>query len=233
MSKSNGAETGFLELVLENKIASGGVLEDIGSGIQASGTAGDLYLALHTADPGESGDQTTSEATYDNYARTAIARQDASWTVSGNQAVNAADIDCPTADPGTPTNVLKFWSLGTDASGAGNILYRGHIGEAVKSGTGKASNDTLTVPGHTLAVDDEIVFYALAGDTLPTGITEGVVYFVKTVSGNDLTISTTQGGATLNVTADGAFVVGRVVSITVTQNIQPTFPAGQLSIAEH
>ena len=33
-----------------------------------------VFVALHTADPGEAGDQTTSEATYTGYARIAVAR---------------------------------------------------------------------------------------------------------------------------------------------------------------
>ena len=33
-----------------------------------------LYVSLHTADPGEAGDQTTSEATYTGYARIAVVR---------------------------------------------------------------------------------------------------------------------------------------------------------------
>jgi hypothetical protein len=40
----------------------------------------DLYLALHTADPGEAGNQTTSEATYTSYARVTVARSGAGFT---------------------------------------------------------------------------------------------------------------------------------------------------------
>src|SRR5882762_5387367 len=44
------------------------------TGLPASATVGSLYLSLHTADPGVTGDQTTSEATYTSYARVAVAR---------------------------------------------------------------------------------------------------------------------------------------------------------------
>lgn len=40
-----------------------------------------LYVNLHTADPGEAGNQTTSEATYTSYARVAVARTSGGWTV--------------------------------------------------------------------------------------------------------------------------------------------------------
>lgn len=49
-----------------------------------------LYVSLHTGDPGEAGNQGTNEATYTSYARVAVARSGAGWTVSGNQAQNSA-----------------------------------------------------------------------------------------------------------------------------------------------
>jgi hypothetical protein len=50
-------------------------------GLQPSATAGNLYISLHTADPGADGDQTTSECAYTSYARVAVARSGAGWTV--------------------------------------------------------------------------------------------------------------------------------------------------------
>ena len=40
-----------------------------------------FYLSLHTGDPGEAGDQTTSEATYTSYARVAVLRTSAGWNI--------------------------------------------------------------------------------------------------------------------------------------------------------
>ena len=52
MSKSNTFENDLLQLLFNNVD-----IADIGdaAGIQNSATAGSLYLALHTADPGEAG----------------------------------------------------------------------------------------------------------------------------------------------------------------------------------
>ena len=61
MSLSNAAETDLLELIFNN--TSWPNVGDV-SGLQPSGTAGSLYIGLHTGDPGEAGDQTTSEADY-------------------------------------------------------------------------------------------------------------------------------------------------------------------------
>jgi hypothetical protein len=85
-----------------------------------------LYLALHTADPGEGGSQTTSEATYSSYARIAVTRSGSSgWTVSGNTASNAALAQFPQCTGST--NTITYVSIGTASSGAGQILYSGAL----------------------------------------------------------------------------------------------------------
>jgi hypothetical protein len=51
------------------------------TGLVGSSVAGSLYVSLHTASPA-AGDQTTSETSYTGYARVAVARSGAGWTVS-------------------------------------------------------------------------------------------------------------------------------------------------------
>lgn len=70
MSMSNASETALLELLFKNTAWA-----NVGNaaGLQPSGAAGNLYVALHTADPGEAGSQSTNEVSYTGYARVAIA----------------------------------------------------------------------------------------------------------------------------------------------------------------
>lgn len=84
-----------------------------------------LYVALHTADPGEAGNQTTNEVAYTGYARVAVARSTSGWTVSGNTVNPVAAISFPQCTGGTAT--ATHWSVGTASSGAGKILYKGTI----------------------------------------------------------------------------------------------------------
>ena len=88
-----------------------------------------LYVALHTADPGEAGSQTTSEATYTSYARVTVARSGVGWTVSSpagvGTTVNAALIQFPQCTGST--NTITYVSIGTASSGAGQILYSGAL----------------------------------------------------------------------------------------------------------
>jgi hypothetical protein len=58
------------------------------------------------------------------------------------------------------------------------------------------SNYTITVPDNTLAVDSPVYFTAGADAELPTGLQENKAYFVKTVSGNDITLKATIGSGT-------------------------------------
>jgi hypothetical protein len=122
MSLSNAFETSLL-----NHIFNNAAIANIGdaSGLPASATAGSLYVSLHTADPGEAGSQTTSEATYTGYARVAVARSAGGWTVSGANAVNAAAINFPAATAGS--NTLTHFGIGTSASGAGSLLLSGSL----------------------------------------------------------------------------------------------------------
>jgi hypothetical protein len=85
--------------------------------------AGPFYVALHTADPGNSGTAVTSEATYTGYARQLIARTTAGFTVNGSVATNAAVILFPTRTAGSET--ITHFSIVTTASGAGTIIERG------------------------------------------------------------------------------------------------------------
>ena len=68
MSMSNASETALLNLLFNNTDWA-----NVGdaAGLQNSATAGSFYVALHTADPGDAGNQTTSEASYTGYARVA------------------------------------------------------------------------------------------------------------------------------------------------------------------
>lgn len=88
-----------------------------------------LYVGFHTADPGEAGSQTTSEAAYDDYARVGIARSGAGWQVVGNQADNLVEITFPecNASFGVSTETITHVSIGTASSGAGQILYSGAL----------------------------------------------------------------------------------------------------------
>ena len=93
-----------------------------------------LFVALHTADPGEAGTQATSEATYTGYARVTLARAAGGFVVTANSVSPAANIDFPSCTAGT--NVATFWSVGVAVSGATKLLYSGAISPTISISAG-------------------------------------------------------------------------------------------------
>ena len=79
-----------------------------------------LYVSLHTANPGASGSQTTSEAAYTSYARVAVVRTSSGWTVSSTSCSPVANIVFPTA---TET----YFGIGAASTGTGVLLYSGTL----------------------------------------------------------------------------------------------------------
>lgn len=126
MSKSNSCETNLLTLLFNNTDWAN--IGDAG-GLGGSTTAGSFYISLHTSDPGEAGTQTTNETAYTNYARVAVARSGAGWTVSGNQVTNAAAITFPQC--GVSGATITHFGLGRASSGAGELLYSGALNDSL------------------------------------------------------------------------------------------------------
>jgi len=122
MSLSNASETALLSLLFNNTAWAG--IGDAG-GLQPSAAAGNLFIALHTADPGETGNQSTSEAAYTGYARVSVARSAGGFTVAGNQVSNTATVQFGECTAGSAT--VTYFSVGVATSGATAILYRGAL----------------------------------------------------------------------------------------------------------
>lgn len=140
MSKSNTFENDLLKLIFQ-----GTAIANLADNA-ASSPATDLYLSLHTADPGEAGDQTTNEAAYTGYARVAVARTAGGFTVSGHTVSPAGNVDFPEGSGGSGT--ATHFGIGTAASGAGKLLYKGAISPSIAMGNGVAprvkSTSTVT-----------------------------------------------------------------------------------------
>ena len=114
MSKSNYYESQLIEATF-------------GSGAISPDSA--LHVSLHTADPTEAGNQSSSEATFTGYARQLITGP-AGWTTGQDNAVNANDIVFPEASAGS--ELITHVAVGADLAGAGNILYFGPLSSSVQ-----------------------------------------------------------------------------------------------------
>jgi hypothetical protein len=140
MSKSNTTENDLMQTIFNNVA------------LPAYGTI--YYIALHTADPGEAGVQTTNEATYTDYARVAVARTAGGWSVVGNAASNVAEITFPecNASFSPSTETITHVSIGTASSGAGQILYSGAL---TAPGIIVSALDTPRFPAAALVIQED------------------------------------------------------------------------------
>jgi len=123
MSMSNTLENRIGLLIFNNTDAA-----NIGdsTGLRGSSTAGSFYVSLHTGDPGETGTAVTSETAYTGYARVAVARSGAGWTITNNSVSPAANIDfgeC-TASPG---GAITHFGIVSTSSGAGDLFFYGAV----------------------------------------------------------------------------------------------------------
>lgn len=119
MSFSNATETDILNYVKGT----------------APSWAGDAtwYWAAYTANPGEAGTATTSEAAYGSYARVSVTRA-TGLTVSGNTLSNAAQVQFPTST--VAGSDITHVALVTTSSGAGQIIGRMTLTSAIPTAIG-------------------------------------------------------------------------------------------------
>ena len=120
MSFSNTAETAVLNYIF------------VGTNVSWDANT-DLWIALHTADPGEAGSAVTSEATYGSYARVTLTRA-SDFTVSGNSVSNANLEQFPQCSSGSET--ITYASIVTSSSGAGTIVVRAALNSSIPVSTG-------------------------------------------------------------------------------------------------
>ncbi len=181
-----------------------------------------IFVGLFTAAPGEGGGGT--EVSVGAYARQSVA-----FTApTAGAGDNSADVTFPvaTANWGTVTH----WAL-FDLAAAGNMIVYGPLGDPSKIFQATAADDTYHSETHGLTNDDEVIFKALQGHALPTGLVADVKKFVINVSGNDFGISDTFQGASLDITADGMGQVAIFKEKIINTDDQFKFPTGNLDVA--
>jgi hypothetical protein len=131
MSKTNTFENQLLLHIFNN-----GNVANIGdaTGLRGSTAPGSLYVSLHTADPGEAGDQQSNEIAYTGYARVAVPRAGANWAVANNSVTPVANVEFPAGTGGSGT--ATHFGIGTSPTGAGTLMYKGAINPNIVTGDG-------------------------------------------------------------------------------------------------
>lgn len=132
MSISNATETAILRLIF-NATAWANYADNAASTPQTN-----IGVSLHTADPGEAGDATTSEIAYTSYTRVNVIRTTGGWTETTGTVVPVANIDFPagTGGAGTAAFFATAKSNATPPTGAQAILWSGTVTPNIVTGNG-------------------------------------------------------------------------------------------------
>lgn len=119
MSKSDTLESDLLKLIFQG-VAIANMADNA-----SSSPLGSVFVALHTADPGEAGNQTTNESAYTNYTRVTTSRSSSAWTIAASTISNTLAVTFPTG--GATGSTITYFSVGSSFSGAGRIFYSATI----------------------------------------------------------------------------------------------------------
>lgn len=179
-----------------------------------------VFSSLHTGDPSTTG---ANEATGGSpaYARKAVA-----WSAaSGGQRVSSGSQTFDVA-AGTYYWIGKF-SLVT----AGTYYGAAPLGgQTPKVATAANSGDVFTSYAHGYANTDRVVVFDIEGAGVPTGLTEGTVYFVVSSTTDTFQVSLTSGGAAVTFSTDGSVGVQRCIPEVFAGQGQLTVAAGSDAI---
>lgn len=141
MPKSTTTCNNFLRLLF-NAAAWANVADNA-----AASPLTNLFVSLHTADPGVGNAQTTNETAYTNYARIAVVRTSGGWTVATNTATNAALIQF--AQCGATGATISHVAIGTALTGAGNVLSAGALSSTLAVANGIQPQFAASALTHT------------------------------------------------------------------------------------
>lgn len=163
---------------------------------------GATHGSLHTAYSSTGANEVTGGSP-------AYTREAATWAAasSRSKATSASMVfDVPA---GTTVRWVGFWDAVTTGNFLGMVPNGGGTPESFV--VPDISNDTFEAPGHGFSNTNTVVVWTVPGVALPTGVSEGTVYYVTGATTDDFTLSLTSGGATINITAVGSGFVQRIV----------------------
>lgn len=156
------------------------------------------------------------------YAREVIAWDAATSRVADNTSEIVVDI------PGGNTAAfLGFWSLLTSGVFQGMTPLGSTIMlPAVVFNT----DDYVYCEGHGLNDADQVVFSTVDGGTIPGGLAEGTIYFVRDSATDRFKVSATSGGGAIDITTSGNTILQNIIPEVFGSDGTLTFGAGDIDL---
>lgn len=128
MSFSNTAEAAIMALIFQAQ-AWANMADNAASTPQTN-----ISVAGHTADPGETGTQSTSEIAYTSYGRVNVPRTAGGWAQSGGVVNPVAAVSFPAGTGGSGT--ITHGSAGKTGGGSSDIWMKGAVSPSIATGNG-------------------------------------------------------------------------------------------------
>jgi hypothetical protein len=107
-----------------------------------------IVMSLHTADPGDTGTGTTSEAAYTSYARVNVARSTGFNAASSGSVSPAAQISFPTS--GASGTTITHMAAGKSGGGATALIMSGTVTPNIAIGAAGITPILTTATAFTL-----------------------------------------------------------------------------------
>lgn len=129
---------------------------------------------------------------------------------------------------GTTQDVIAY---GVHTAATAGSLYAIGFLDADPPITGTADTaDLITSYGHGLQTDQRVLVLAYPGAVIPTGLSENVAYFVLAsgLTADAFKLSTTSGGAAVDITAGGAAFFMPYKAVTIAANATPEMAIGAI-----
>jgi hypothetical protein len=179
-----------------------------------TGISGNItYVGAHTfVDPGLTTTAAAGEASGGSYARQTVA-----WaSVTGGTQANSGALTIPV--PAGTFGFITFWNALTGNTGTQYMGYGPMGGASAIKGFATVdptmANDLILSPGHGLSNTNTLFVYPEFGTTLTAPLASGTIYYVVNAATNTFQLSTTSGGAVLDLTTlnSGILYWQRIVS---------------------
>lgn len=167
-----------------------------------------------------------TEMSYTSYSRAQVTWGAAASRRKANTA--AAQAGIRTGTPGSnPT--AKAWVLFTanGSGGSGTRKLWGWCAGPYKEFIALADN-TVYSPAHGYSADQPVIVVKEPGFSLPSGLTEGTVYYVINPTTDDFELSATPGGSAVDI-GNGSGVVGASLFQEIAVDQAPIMQADYLS----
>lgn len=182
------------------------------------------HASLHTAYPASSGNELTGGSPA--YARKALTFE----AVAGTELAGSLDVsNAPVFDvpAGSSVAAIGFWTAITagtimaDSAAGGGALKPFNVDAAL------VTTDVIDAKAHGFT-DTQTVL--TLGSTLPGGLVEGTVYYVRDSTTDTLKLTLTSGGTAVDITSIGFGNLQRIVVETFNGQGQYTLSDADISL---